>query len=85
MLQLLENFNLLFYGLGSKRNLLGDFHTTMLNDRNVVVVNGFFPSLTLKQILNAITHEMMGTEVTLGSPSEQVVEKFDCPDQMNSD
>jgi hypothetical protein len=59
MLLLEENFNLLFFGLGSKRSLLSEFHTTMLADRNVVVVNGFFPSLTVKQILTGITSELV--------------------------
>jgi origin recognition complex subunit 2 len=50
MLLLEENFSILLFGLGSKRSLIHEFHSKMLADRNCVVVNGFFPSLTLKQV-----------------------------------
>ena len=72
MLQLEENFNLVFFGLGSKRSLLVDFQTRMLADKNVVVVNGFFPSVTVKQILNGITSELVGTDTTFSSTTEHV-------------
>ena len=60
-LHLLDNgFNLVLFGLGSKKALLQEFHTkTDLFQRDVVVVNGFFPSLTVKQILNAITVDVL--------------------------
>ena len=72
MLQLEENFNLVFFGLGSKRSLLVDFQTRMLADKNVVVVNGFFPSVTVKQILTGITSELVGTDTTFSSTTEHV-------------
>ena len=72
MLLLEENFNLVFFGLGSKRGLLVDFQTRMLADKNVVVVNGFFPSVTIKQILNSITSELIGTVATFSSTTEHV-------------
>jgi hypothetical protein len=40
--------------------------------RNCVVVNGFFPSLTVKQILNSITSELLEADSTFASPNEQV-------------
>ncbi|XP_065169849.1 origin recognition complex subunit 2 [Atheta coriaria] len=55
-----ENFNILLYGLGSKKKLLNDFHTEVLCDHPVIVINGFFPSLTLKDILDAIAIDLMG-------------------------
>uniref|UniRef100_A0A673FIY8 Origin recognition complex subunit 2 n=1 Tax=Sinocyclocheilus rhinocerous TaxID=307959 RepID=A0A673FIY8_9TELE len=43
-------FNILIYGLGSKKLLLEKFRTSMLSDYDHVVVNGFFPSMTLKSV-----------------------------------
>ena len=45
-----NGFNILLYGLGSKRNLIEDFRTTMLKGFSHVVVNGYFPSLTVKHV-----------------------------------
>ena len=53
--------------------LLRDFHSTMLSNETCIVVNGFFPSLTLKHILNAITDDVLGMEgATFSNPSEQL-------------
>ncbi|KAH7882771.1 origin recognition complex, subunit 2 [Phlebopus sp. FC_14] len=53
--ELAEGFNLLFYGFGSKRALLNKFATECLSKRgHVVVVNGFQPTTTLKDILSSI-------------------------------
>lgn len=43
-------FNILLYGLGSKKLLLEKFRTEMLSDSMHLVVNGFFPSITLKTV-----------------------------------
>lgn len=43
-------FNIVLYGLGSKKLLLEKFRTTMLSDSMHMVVNGFFPSITLKSV-----------------------------------
>lgn len=48
-----ENFNILLYGLGSKRNILKEFQKE-ISDSPVIVVNGFFPTLSLKDILDSI-------------------------------
>lgn len=48
-----ENFNILLYGLGSKRDVLKQFQEE-ISDNPVVVVNGFFPTLSLKDILDSI-------------------------------
>lgn len=45
-----NNFNLLLYGLGSKRTVVNQFRREMLKDAVQVVVNGFFPSLTIKNV-----------------------------------
>jgi origin recognition complex subunit 2 len=37
-----------------------------------VVINGYFPSLTIKSVLNTITEEILGTEDTFSSNTEHV-------------
>lgn len=51
---LYENFNVLLYGLGSKRKLLEQFQKEYLQNVPVIVVNGFFPSISIKDILDSI-------------------------------
>jgi origin recognition complex subunit 2 len=46
----------LLYGLGSKRHTLQQFRTKMLEDQLVLEVNGFFPSLTIKEVDNVIVY-----------------------------
>ncbi|XP_052049691.1 origin recognition complex subunit 2 isoform X3 [Apodemus sylvaticus] len=60
MLQLHLGFNIVLYGLGSKRDLLEKFRTTMLQDSIHVVINGFFPGISVKSILNSITEDILG-------------------------
>lgn len=43
-------FSVLVYGLGSKKALLEDFRTSHLAHEIHLVVNGFFPSITLKTV-----------------------------------
>ena len=50
MLNLFSGFNVLVYGFGSKHMLLEKFRKTMLRDEHHVVVNGFFPSIQIKQV-----------------------------------
>ncbi|XP_068604709.1 origin recognition complex subunit 2 [Brachionichthys hirsutus] len=72
MLQLQLGFNVLVYGLGSKRALLGDFRASHLAQEVHVVVNGFFPSITLKAILNALTCEVLEHQGSFRTPSDQI-------------
>uniref|UniRef100_A0AAY4AUV6 Origin recognition complex subunit 2 n=1 Tax=Denticeps clupeoides TaxID=299321 RepID=A0AAY4AUV6_9TELE len=72
MLQLDLGFNILLYGLGSKKNLLEKFRTSMLSDIVHLVVNGFFPSITLKSILNSITGEILEHEGNFRNPIDQI-------------
>lgn len=44
-------FGLLMYGFGSKKMLLEDFASTTLSDFTVIVVNGYLPSINLKQVI----------------------------------
>ncbi|KAE8819336.1 Origin recognition complex subunit 2 [Hordeum vulgare] len=47
-------FGLLMYGFGSKKLLLEDFASTTLTDFTVIVVNGYLPSVNLKQVIATI-------------------------------
>jgi origin recognition complex subunit 2 len=53
--ELQSGFNIVFYGYGSKRNLLNDFSRDVLTDGPLIVVNGYFPSISIKDILLKIT------------------------------
>ncbi|RKP09126.1 origin recognition complex, subunit 2 [Thamnocephalis sphaerospora] len=50
--ELRSGFSLLFYGFGSKRELLLQFARTMLVDSPLVVVNGFSPIVSPKEIID---------------------------------
>ncbi|XP_069471540.1 origin recognition complex subunit 2 isoform X2 [Ambystoma mexicanum] len=72
MLHLHLGFNIILFGLGSKRNLLEKFRTDLLQDSLHVVINGFFPSITIKSILNSITEEVLDHMGTFRSPMDQL-------------
>ncbi|XP_069138400.1 origin recognition complex subunit 2-like [Argopecten irradians] len=72
MYQLCQGFNMLLYGLGSKRKLLEDFRDTHLSELSHLVVNGYFPSLTIKHILNAITYDILEYNGSFKGPLDQV-------------
>ncbi|KAL0832706.1 hypothetical protein ABMA28_000889 [Loxostege sticticalis] len=54
-----ENFNIILYGIGSKRAILQQFQMQKLQDFPCIVVNGFFPSLTIKSILETIVVDLL--------------------------
>ncbi|KFW89231.1 Origin recognition complex subunit 2, partial [Phalacrocorax carbo] len=72
MLQLHLGFNIVLYGLGSKRDLLEKFRTSVLQDTVHLVVNGYFPSMTARSILNSITEEVLDHIGTFRSPLDQL-------------
>ncbi|NWH53527.1 ORC2 protein, partial [Fregata magnificens] len=72
MLQLHLGFNIVLYGLGSKRDLLEKFRTSALQDSVHLVVNGYFPSITVRSILNSITEEVLDHIGTFRSPLDQL-------------
>ncbi|XP_036110062.1 origin recognition complex subunit 2 isoform X1 [Molossus molossus] len=79
MLQLHLGFNIVLYGLGSKRDLLERFRATMLQDSMHVVINGFFPGISVKSILNSITEEVldhMGTFRNVLDQLDWIINKF---------
>ncbi|XP_022166769.1 origin recognition complex subunit 2 isoform X2 [Myzus persicae] len=68
-----EGFNLLLYGFGSKRQIINDFRMSVLAEESVLVINGFFPGLTMKEILESITIDLLDLESCPGS-SELVIQ-----------
>lgn len=65
-------FNVILHGIGSKRNLLQTFHQECLAKQHVLVINGFFPSITIKDILDSIAGDIM--EMTsYGSTPHEIV------------
>ena len=54
MLRCRCGFGLLMYGFGSKKLLLEDFASTTLTDFTVIVVNGYLPSINLKQVCHSV-------------------------------
>ncbi|NWH59659.1 ORC2 protein, partial [Geococcyx californianus] len=72
MLQLHLGFNIVLYGLGSKRDLLEKFRTNMLQDSVHLVVNGYFPSITVRSILNSITEEILDHIGTFCNPLDEL-------------
>ncbi|KAJ7039733.1 origin recognition complex, subunit 2 [Mycena alexandri] len=66
--ELKEGFNLLCYGFGSKRKLLNDFASSQCSKAgHVVVVNGFQPELSVKDMLNSIENVPGIASLTLSS------------------
>ncbi|KAG8178811.1 hypothetical protein JTE90_015364 [Oedothorax gibbosus] len=57
-----EGFNVLLYGVGSKQKILNSFCKECLGKALHVVIHGFFPSLTIKQVLNSITEDALEYE-----------------------
>lgn len=45
-----NGFNILLYGFGSKRKLIEQFRHTVLPGFSHLVINGYFPSLTVKHV-----------------------------------
>lgn len=63
-----KGYNIIVYGLGSKQQLLYEFCEVHLRDRPLIMVNGFFPSLTTKDILQAIKVQLL--EITTNSRTD---------------
>eukprot|EP00041_Stephanoeca_diplocostata_P010188 m.162124 g.162124 ORF g.162124 m.162124 type:complete len:883 (-) comp18064_c0_seq16:2233-4881(-) len=72
MAALASGFNILCYGFGSKKSVLMDFAFSHLKRDNIIVVNGYFPSLNIKQILKTIVEESLGFDGSFRSALEQM-------------
>ncbi len=69
---LANGYNVLLYGLGSKKRLLDDFRNKHLQTSCHFVVNGFFPGLTMKQILNTLSSDLLKHSGSFKSLIDQV-------------
>ena len=67
-----EGYNLVCYGVGSKRRLLLHFAKKMLKYDYHMVINGYFPNLTVRDILNNITNDLLGSTAAFRSPQVQL-------------
>ncbi|KAJ2162006.1 Origin recognition complex subunit 2 [Coemansia sp. RSA 552] len=68
--ELESGFSIVFYGYGSKRRLLNDFAQEMAEDSPVVIINGYFPTLNLKQSLEKIIAEVLELSISTGSVAD---------------
>ncbi|OLY84771.1 Origin recognition complex subunit 2 [Smittium mucronatum] len=89
----LENgFNLLFYGFGSKKDLVKEFCEEMILDslNPVIVINGFHPNLNFKSVLDNIVLNVLNIpkhSVKLSSINDSIEEistYFRVPSKYNS-
>ena len=69
--QLKTGFNILLYGLGSKLKLLDEFRKKKLSSCYQLVIYGFFPGLSLKEILNTLTSDMLEHTGRFKTPVQQ--------------
>lgn len=66
-----KGFNILLYGLGSKRSVLEDFRKQVLANACHFLIKGFMPGLTVKQILNQVTTVIFHHSATFKTNFEQ--------------
>lgn len=74
-----ENFNILIYGLGSKRNILHKFQMDYLKDVPVIVVNGYFPTMSIKNVLDSIIVDLLELNENPNNPieaCEMIIQEF---------
>lgn len=67
-----KGFNVIVYGLGSKQHLIHKFCQMQLFNRPTMVVNGFFPTLIVKDILTSISTDILNTKVSQRNNHEVV-------------
>ncbi|KAI8099715.1 origin recognition complex subunit 2-domain-containing protein [Halteromyces radiatus] len=72
LFELQSGFNLVFYGYGSKRKLINKFAMEVLNDGPLIVVNGFFPTITIKDIMTKILVGALEASNVPGTLQEQL-------------
>lgn len=76
--ELESNFSICLYGYGSKKDLLSDFaahlHTTLPTKPVVLVINGYNPSLTPKDILNLLATALLPSSAKLPAPPNAMLD-----------
>ncbi|XP_039300384.1 origin recognition complex subunit 2 [Nilaparvata lugens] len=70
-----EGFSVLLYGLGSKKFILDEFHQKVLTNEYVLVINGFFPGLSTKEIADSLAELLNMKDVP--SQLNEVVEMLE--------
>ncbi|XP_062519418.1 origin recognition complex subunit 2-like isoform X2 [Corticium candelabrum] len=69
MLQLQNGFSIIVFGFGSKRSVLDQFRKEKLQDKHIhVVVNGYFPDLTLKEVLCQVSLGLLQKSLPYSNP-----------------
>lgn len=71
-----EDFNLLLYGLGSKRELMNRFQSELLKTHPTIIINGFFPGLTIQDVLTAIATDLLEIQ-NPSANGHEVVERIE--------
>lgn len=72
MLEMSKGYNILLYGSGSKQQMLHEFCETHMADKPLIVVNGFFPSITIKDILQMIKVNLLDINTNSRNDHEAV-------------
>lgn len=72
MMAFSKGFNVILHGLGSKQHLIHKFCQIHLFHRPTMVVNGFFPTLVVKDILNSINTDILKAKFPHRSNHEAV-------------
>ncbi|KAK9271174.1 hypothetical protein L1049_026763 [Liquidambar formosana] len=62
-------FGLLMYGFGSKKALIEDFAATSLTEYSVIVINGYLPSINIKQVVITLAEVLWDQIKTRRTPS----------------
>ncbi|KAI6652777.1 Origin recognition complex subunit 2 [Oopsacas minuta] len=77
--------NIIVYGFGSKRNLLETYRTDHLSNSYHLVINGFFPTLSIKSILTQISSDVIGSNKTFKSIPDEcsyIINEFHTRDDL---
>ncbi len=64
-MELRHGFNLLFYGVGSKKGIVEEFVTKCCLDGPQFIIHGFSPTISIKEILLRISQEITGKTTSL--------------------
>lgn len=66
--ELNNGFSLLFYGVGSKHDLMNEFASTTLEHHQVLVVNGFNPDTNIREVLSEVASATLPKNVVNALP-----------------
>uniref|UniRef100_A0A182IYW9 Origin recognition complex subunit 2 n=1 Tax=Anopheles atroparvus TaxID=41427 RepID=A0A182IYW9_ANOAO len=67
-----QGFNVMLHGMGSKRVLLDSFHRKHLFKNDVVILQGFFPELSVKDVLDAIANDILHLTLATANTHEAI-------------